>query len=345
MAKKQVLTYRDIIADAAKQKFAPIYILHGEEAYYLDLVCSAIEKHAVADDDRDFNCNIFYGNDADFDMVIAAAKQYPVMAPRRLVVLKEAQSAAGNKNSLDTFAQYFERPNPACVFVLVYKGEPFKATSKLMKAAAKSNAVVFLSPAVRDYEVGKHITDYCASKRVSIDQKANAMLAEFLGSSLSKIFGEIDKLILAAGPGTSRITPEMVEKNIGFSKDYNNFELTSAMAKGNYTKAMRIVDVFSKNPNKYNTTPIAAQLFNFYQKVLMAGMSADRSESRLMELTGARNIYALNEVKDAMRHIPPPKAVRCIHAIREFDCKIKGNGSQQNQHELLKELIFKLFTL
>lgn len=345
MAKKKALSYRDIIADAAKQNFAPVYILQGEESFYLDLVAAAIEKNAVEDEDRDFNCNIYYGNDADFDMVMAAAKQFPVMAPRRLVMLKEAQSSPGNKTTLEAFAKYVERPNPACVFVLIYKGEPFKATSKLLKAAAASDAIVFNSPAIRDYEIGRHITDYCASKRVSIDPKANAMLAEFLGASLSKIVGEIDKLILASGGKLSRITPEMVEKNIGFSKDFNNFELTSALAKRDYPKAMKIVDVFAKNPGKNNTAPISAQLFNFYQKLFMASMSADKSDSRLSELTGARNSFALNELRSALRYITPMKAVQAIHAIRLFDANTKGNGSLQNQHALLKQLIFRLFTL
>lgn len=344
MAKKSI-GYRDIILDARKKKFAPLYILHGEEPYYLDLVCSAIEANAVAEEDRDFNQNIFFGQDTDCDTVIGAAKQFPVMAERRLVVLKEAQTMRQGKTSLEALEPYFKRPNPTCVFVLVFNGDTLNKTSKLMKAAEASGAVILTSPKIRDYQIAGHILDYCQARKVSIDEKAASMLADFLGTSLSKIFGEIDKLLIAGGKGVTRITPEIIERNIGVSKDYNSFELTGALATGDYTKAMRIVDAFARNPRQNPAVVISSTLFNFYQKMVIATFQRDRSDASLMGALGLKTPYALKDIKAGMRYISAAKAVRCVHAIRQFDCMIKGIGSMQKEHELLKELIFKLFSL
>ena len=339
------LSYREVLTSVRKGEFAPVYILMGEEAYYIDLVAKAIEQGAVPEEEKDFNANIFYGQDADIDMVITAAKQFPMMAERRLVMLKEAQTIAGNKTTLDRLAPYVERPNPTCVFVIVYKGDTLNTTSKLIKAAKSSGAIVVNSPAIRDYEISSHITDYCTSRRVTIDDKAKAMLTDFVGSSLSKLAGELDKLILANGSGGNlRITPEMVERNIGVSKEYNSFELTDAIANLNYTKAMKIITAFERNPRQNPTAIVSATLFNYFQKMVIASMQKDQSDASLMQALELKSSYALRGIRTGLRHFTVMRSINAIAAIREFDAHSKGIGSMQNEHALLKQLVFKLFT-
>ena len=344
MAKKKALTYREILLAVKKQDFAPVYLLSGEEPYYLDKIADAIEKYAVAESDRDFNCDIFYGQDADLDLVSASCRQFPFMADRRLVMLKEAQTLRNGKTALEALETYMKRPSPQTVFVVVFKGAALSSTSKMVKAAAASGAVVFNSQKVRDYNLAPVIKDYAAENGMQIDEKATAMLADYVGADISKLFGEIDKLQVALGPGNKRITPEAIERNIGVSKDYNNFELTSALATNNYEKAMKIVRAFSRNPKANPTVVISATLFNFYQKMTIATMERDRSDANLMRAFEFKTPYALKDIRSATNHINFFKARRCVQAIRDFDAKSKGIGSLQNDMEMLKELVYKLFT-
>lgn len=347
MAKKAAggESYRNILQAVKKGEYAPVYILMGEESYYIDLVANALENNAVHPDEKDFNCNIFYGQDADLDMVMTAAKQFPMMAERRLVMLKEAQSMTNARTQLDKLEPYLKRPNPTCVLVIIYKGEALAATSKLMKAAKGCGAVVMNSAKIRDYEIAGHIRDLCASRRINVDPKALAMLSEFLGANMSKIAGEIDKLQMVAGNKANlTITPEMVEKHIGVSKDYNSFELTSALATMDYVKAMKIADAFERNPKNYPVVQITSVLFNFYQKMAIVAFLPDRSDASLMKALDVKSAWALKDVKAAMRYFTPTKAIRSIALLREFDAQTKGIGSMQNEHQLLKQLIFNLFT-
>ena len=203
----QGIKFRDIMAAVKKGNFAPVYLLMGEEPYYIDQIVKALENHVVADDDKDFNSITLYGADTNVAEVIACAMQMPVMADRRIVLLKEAQSLYQSKVSLDNLAPYVSRPNASTVLVVVYKGGSLSATSKLMKAAAKTGCVVFNSPLERDYRLAGPVRDYCAMKKIGIDEKAITMLCEYIGNPLSKLFGEIDKLIVAMG-NENRITPE-----------------------------------------------------------------------------------------------------------------------------------------
>lgn len=337
-------TVRDIIAQIRSDKLAPVYILMGEEAYYIDLLMSHFEKNVIAPDDRDFNLNVFYGNDADYDVVLASVRQFPVLAPRKLVLLKEAQTAFQAKSQLEKFAAYVENPSKSNVLVIAFKGESLNATSKLLKAAKDSDAVVFTSDAVKPWTLAAHLKDFCAMRKVSVEAKAIDLLCEYIGAPLSKLFGEVDKLIQILGGEGARITCDVIEKNIGISKEFNNFELTKALASKRYTDAVRIISYFEKNPKSNPTEMTAATLFNFFSRLVMAFYCEDKSDAGLMKALGLRSNPALREVKDAMRNYSAAKAVACVHYIREFDAMSKGVGSYQNKYALLKELIFKLFT-
>jgi DNA polymerase-3 subunit delta len=333
---------RDIISDIRKREAKPVYLLMGEEAYYLDLLVENFESYAIDPADKDFNYNLFYGNDADLDVVIASAQQFPVMAPRKLVMLKEAQSMFNAKNQLDKFATYVAKPNPNSILVIVFKGESLNATSALMKAASKNpDVVVFKSDKIKDWTLPSHIKDYCGMRKVAIEDKAVQLLCDYIGLPLTKVFGEINKLIQIIGQN-GRITCDVIEKNIGISKDFNTFELCKALSEKDYAKCMQIVQYFENNPKSNPSVLISPNIFNTFSRLVIAHYLPDKSDASLMTNLGLKSQPAVREVKTGLRNYNALQAVNAIHYIREYDAKSKGIGSYQNEHELLKELVFKI---
>lgn len=349
MAAKTIkeLSYRDILDSIRQRNFASVYILMGEEPYYIDLIVDALESNVVKEENKAFDHLVFYGADADLDVVLASAQQYPVMGDRQLVIFKEAQSFPGNKTQLDKFAPYILQPNQKGVFVIAYKGDNLSATSALMKAAAKSGdrVVVFKSPKIKDYQLAAPIKDYCRMKKIAIEEQAVQVLIEYSGNSLQNLFGEIDKLIVASGTGVKRITAAMVEENIGISKEFNNFELTKALSLKDYPKTMRILEYFRKNPKNNPTVMTTAVLFKFFSQLVVAHFTPDKSDRGLMEALQLKNQYALREIRDALNMYSSRQSLAAISALRDFDCKSKGIGSMQNEYDLQRELIFKIFTV
>ena len=345
MAKKSTgPTFREVMTSIKKHQFSPVYILMGEEAYYIDELTRALENNVISEDDRDFNSIVYYGADSDIGSVIASAQQYPVMSDRQLVILKEAQTMTNAKSQLDKLASYVARPNQTTVLVVVYKGEGLSATSQLLKTAKEAECVVFRSDKLRDYQLAGPIMDYCASKGVGIDDKAISLLCDYIGNPLSKLFGEIDKLIVAVGKDMKRITPELIEKNIGISKDFNTFELVKALSRKDYLKSMMIVDYFSKNPKQNPGVMIVATLFSYFSKLFIATVTRDKSDASLMTALELKSTYAVKDYRDGLQYYNAKMALGAIHALREYDAQSKGIGSTQNEYELLKELIFKIFT-
>ncbi|MDE5901655.1 MAG: DNA polymerase III subunit delta, partial [Muribaculaceae bacterium] len=284
MAKEisQVVESRKILADIRKGAFAPVYLLMGDEPYYIDQITDALVKHVVPEDDRDFNLVTLYGKDTDVVSVIAACQQYPFMSDRKLVMLKEAQTLQQAKVQLEELADYVAHPTDGNVLVVAFKGDSLNGNGRLMKMAAKAGAVIFKSQRLYDYQLDEVIRSYCTANRLGIDDKAMEMLKEYLGTSLSKLFGEIEKLRVAEGKGMARITPEMIEKNIGMSKDYNNYELCHSLAVRDYDRCMRIVKYFASNPKQNPVVVTVGTLFSFFQKLFIGNMTKDKSEKNLM---------------------------------------------------------------
>lgn len=341
------LTYRDVLDTIKKKQFANVYLLMGDEPYYIDLIVDALEKSVVEEDNKAFDQLVFYAADSDIDVVVASAQQYPVMGDRQLVILKEAQSMERAKTQLDKIAPYVLRPNPKSTLVVAYKGENLNATSSLMKAAAKSggDVVVFKSPKIRDYQLAAPIKEYCRIKKIGIEEPAVEILIEYIGNSLQKLFGEIDKLTVAAGPGAPRITAAMVEENIGISKEFNNFELTKALSQKDYPRTMRILEYFRKNPKNNPSVMTTAVLFKFFSQLVIAHFTQDKTDRGLMEALQLKSPYALKEIRAGLSVYTPRQSMAAISALRDFDCKSKGIGSYQNEYDLQRELIFKIFTV
>lgn len=341
-AQKQGISVREIIADIRAHKAAPVYLLYGDEPYYIDLLVENFERYVVDDADKDFDYSMFYGNDSDPDYVIGAAQQFPLMSDQRLVVLKEAQSMPQAKNQLPKLAPYLSKPSSNTVFVIAFKGA-LEATSKLYKAAKEGGAVIFKSEQPKSWELPAKVKDYCMERKVSIEEKGVQLLCEYIGSPLSKLFGELNKLISIKG-GQGTITCDDIERNIGISKDFNNFELLDALAAKNYPKAMQIVQYFEKNSKQNPTQMTTGAMITFFSNLIIAHYTPDKSDSGLMAALGYKSAYALKGVKLALRNYSAAQAVNAIHYLREFDSHSKGVGSLQNEYNLLKELIFKIFT-
>lgn len=340
------MTHREIIADIKAHKFAPIYILMGEEPYYLDMITQALEDSVVQEEDKEFDQTLIFGADNNIGGVLESASRFPMMSPLQLVVLKEAQALHQAKANLDKLSAYVEKPNPNTVLAVVYKGDKLNATSVIMKAAKKNkDVVVFDSPKIRDYKIGGVIKDFCAARKIPIDDKAIEVLAASVGTSLSALFSEIEKLQVALCGENKRITAELVQENIGISKDFNNFELTAALAKRDYYQAINIVRHFADNPKSNPTVVTLSTIFLFYQRLLLAAFAADKSDRGLMDTLKLKTPYALREIRTGLASYNASQLVKAIRAIRDFDAKSKGIDSFQKEFPLLLELIFTLLTL
>lgn len=336
-------TYTQIITDIRKRQYAPLYLLGGPEAFFIDKITDLLQQTVVADEARDFDLTVLYGSDSNAQSVVNNARRFPMMSDRQLVILREAQSMHDSKNQLEKLASYAAAPSATSVVVIAYKGDSFKASSALVKNAVKGGAVVFDSQKPKDWQLEKYVEDYCHDCKVGIDHASTSLLVSSIGNDLTRLFSEVDKLIISAG-GAS-ITPELIEKNIGISKDFNNFELVAAISQRNYPKASQIIRYFESNPKPNPTIVTATVLFNFFSNLLLAHYAPEKTERGLMAQLKFHSPYQLTDIGRAMPLYSAGSCIRIIHAIREFDCRSKGIGSVEKDYDLLKELVFKIFTL
>lgn len=345
MAKKTAsVSFRELMSDISKGNFAPVYLLMGDEDYYIDKVTDALEAVVVPEDEKDFNATTYYGADVDVRQVIARAQQFPLMSDRQLVMLKEAQAMEKAKSNLELLAPYVMHANTTTVLVIIFKGDSLAASSQLVKAVNAGGGVVFKSERLKDYNLHGPLSDYCEEKRVKIDEKSLALLCEYIGSPLSKLFGEVDKLIVAAGKD-GKITPELIEAVIGISKEYNSFELVKTISIRDYPRSMRIVEHFSKNPKQNPGIVVVATLFSYFSKLFIASISKDKSDAGLMKELDLKTTYGLTDYRNGLRNYKAGVIDAIIHNIRNTDVMSKGVGSNQNEYALLKDLLFKIFTL
>lgn len=345
MAKKASSTsYRELIGEISRGNYAKVYLLMGDEDYYIDKISEALEATVVPEDEKDFNSAIFYGADTDVKQVISRAQQFPLMSERQLVMLKEAQAMEKAKTNLELLAPYVKHANDTTVLVITFKGDTLGATSQLVKAIQAEGGVVFKSERPRDYQLIGPLADYCREKRVKIDEKSLNLLCEYIGSPLSKLFGEVDKLIVAAGENSS-ITPELIEAIIGISKEYNSFELIKTISVRDYLGTMKIIEHLSRNPKGNPGVVVVATLFNYFSKLFIAAISKDKSDAALMQELDLKTNFALTDYKNGLRNYKAGVIDSIIHSIRNLDVMSKGVGSNQNEYDLLKELMFKIFTL
>ncbi|MGS2726490.1 DNA polymerase III subunit delta [Psychroserpens sp. BH13MA-6] len=331
---------KQIVADIKKGQLKPIYFLMGEEPYYIDAISDYIETHVLAEEEKGFNQMVLYGRDVSIDDIASNAKRFPMMAERQVVIVKEAQDLS---RQIEKLVSYAENPQPTTVLVINYKYKKIDKRKALYKALKKHGSVVFESKKLYENQVSDWIRRVLSGKNYSISPKAAQMLVEFLGTDLSKINNELEKLKIVLPEGT-QITPEHIEQNIGISKDYNNFELRKAIGERDSLKAFKIINYFADNPKDNPMIMTVSLLFNFFSQLLHYHGLNDKNPRSVVSALKI-NPYFVNEYVTAARNFPMRKVSQVVATLREFDVKSKGvNSNAVPQGDLLKELMVRILT-
>lgn len=326
-----------IVTDIKQGNIKPIYFLMGEEPYYIDKISEYIEENVLSEEEKGFNQVVLYGRDVTIDDIVSNAKRYPMMAERQVVIIKEAQDLS---RSIENLLSYVENPQSSTVLVICYKYKTLDKRKKLFKIIEKSG-LLFESKKLYENQVGDWIRRVLAGKGFSIEPKAALMLVEFLGTDLSKISNELNKLMLIL-PESSTITPSAIEENIGISKDFNNFELRKAVGEKQIVKANQIINYFAQNP-KSNPLVITISLLNsFFTQLFIYHGLKDKSKGNIARALKV-NPYFVGDYQNAARNYPMKKVSQIISLLREADLKSKGVGAQNlPRRDILKELLFKI---
>ena len=325
---------KHIVSDIKKGNIKPIYLLMGEEAYYIDTLSKFIEDNVLSEEEKGFNQTMFYGRDVEIGDIVSTAKRFPMMAERQVVIVKEAQDLSRVIENLEGYAN---NPQPTTVLVLCYKYKKIDKRKKIYKAIAK-NGVIFESKKLYDNQVPDWIRRVLAGKGYTISPKASQMLVEFLGTDLGKINNELEKLQLIVKPG-EQISAQIIEENIGISKDFNNFELLSAIARRDMKKSFGIIQYFAHDPKNHPTIVTVATLFGFFTKVMKYHTLASKSQAP--KALGVHPFF-MKDYEIAARNYPMRRISAIITSIREIDVKSKGVGANLTQADLLKELLVKV---
>lgn len=351
--KECLADYASIYSDIKARKFAKIYLLMGEEAYFIDRLSSVMATDILSEQDREFNLTVVYGRDVTGGQVSELSRAYPMMASHNVVIVKQAQDMKEIEPLVNYCGNTAMMP-PSTILVLCYVGKSVDKRSQLYKRI-KDFGRIFESMRPRDYEISSWIGDMFRSKGLSIGEKAVAMLVENMGTDLTKINNETDKLITSLGVGVKEVTPADIEANIGISKDFNSFELTKALSQGNGAKAIMVVDYFEKTRNSDNIYGAFSLLFIHYQRIFMLGMmlwdakrkglSAPSDADVMRQLKLSSPIF-VREYQAALARYNTQKAFAALGLIRRYDMKVKGiEAGSASAAESLKELILKLLTL
>ncbi len=338
------MTAADIIKDLSNRKYKPLYLLHGDEPYFIDLVSNYVEHKLLPDAEKGFNQTVLYGKDTDIMTVLNAAKRYPMMADYQVVLVKEAQemkwgNESDDKKGINPLLSYLENPLTGTILVFCYKYGKFDKRKKTYKAIEK-NGIIFESAALYDSKIPAWIETYLIEKGYKINQQASLMLAEYLGNDLSKIVNELDKLMLNVAAG-QEITLKHIHDNIGISKEYNVFELQTALSRKDALKVNRIINYFEANPKANPMVLVLGNLNNFFSKVLIYHYSKDRSPQNLARELGISPFF-IKDYEQAARSYPDNKTKQIISYLREYDVKSKGVESNTDAGGLMKELMFKI---
>lgn len=339
MAAPKSVTFSDLKKSIQSGNLAPTYILHGEESFFIDELIKLF-ANIIPDDEQDFNLYTLYGPQITMDAVVSTCLRLPIMAPKQVVILKEAQAI---KRDLPKLIPYIStiRPNNQTIFVIAFRGERIENRT-LINALGQGGGIIFESKKANDRNLDSYVSGIASMYGLNIEANGLAILKEHLGGDLSKLANEIQKLSMILGRGAT-ITPEAIEIHVGISKDFNNFELVDAIAARNFKKALSIIDYFKRNPKKYPSIPVGATIFNLFANLMAAHFAPDKSVNGIMQACGFKWESQAKSIISAMRNYNAWVTIEVIRAIRQFDTKAKGIGSRQNEYDLLKELIYKIF--
>lgn len=332
------MTFEQLKSDILARRFKPIYFLMGDESYYIDELTDLLIETVLPEEERDFNQTIMYGRDTDIAALITAARAYPMMSDYQLIVVKEAQDIS----KLDELVIYAQKPLQSTILVLNYKNGMYDKRKKLL-AEINKHGVVFESAKIPEYKMTSFIAPFLQSKGLAIDGKAAQMLVDYLGNDLKKLANEIDKLQLVLPQGSKQITAELIEQNIGISKDYNNFELLKAVVQKDVVKMNRIAGYFEKNPKNNPYILTLTVLFNFFSNLMICYWAKDKSEQGLVSELGLRSSFQAKDYVVGVKSYNAFKCMEIISLLRDYDAKGKGVGNvSTSDGELLKELLYKI---
>ncbi len=345
--KGSVADYSALYNQISSGRYSQIYLLMGEETFFIDRLSDLLAEKVIPDEAKAFNQVVLYGKDTDGAALINVCRQIPMMGNRQIVIIKEAQVL----KKIEQLALYTKTPVESTILVLCHKEKSLDKRSQLYKTIAE-NGTVFESVKPRDYEIPNWLSGYISQSGLSIDQQTLQMIVEFLGADLSKIAGEIDKLHTAMPIGEKKITPEIVEHNIGISREFNVFELTRALSERNTVRVMRIADYFARNPKNAPLVVTLSRLHAHFDKIFrynyMLWLAKRRSqpmptEQDLCKALKLSSPFFLREYGQAAANYPMPKLFSIFELLREYDMKQKGIGRGSiDDGELLRELLLKI---
>ncbi len=348
--KDTLSTYAQISTDIRARKFAPIYLLMGEESFFIDSISDMLAEGVLTEAERAFNQIVMYGRDSDAGVVVNCCRQMPMMGEREVVIVKEAQ----NLRMIEKLAHYTSSPSPSTILVICHKEKTIDKRSQLYKSILK-NGVVLESIRPRDYEIGAWLGSFVASRGCTISTKALSMLVDNLGTDIAKISNELTKLMLSLPSGTTQIEDIHIEQNIGISKDFNNFELCKAVLSRNMSRSLMIADHFAHNPKANPLLVTISTLFGQFKQLFIVNylgwLSRNKgerfpSDMELMRILKVGNPYAVAEIRQTSANWSNPKVFVILGLMREYDGKSKGiNTGGATDGELLRELILKIFAI
>lgn len=336
MAKTNI-THREVIESVRRKEYAPVYLLMGDESYYIDKITDCIADEVLTKDEQDFNLHVVYcTRETNVVDIINLSRRYPMMANYQVVIVKEAQ----NLLKIEELISYVKTPLKSTILVISYKNGSMDRRKKLIPAI-ENCGIVFESKKLKDGMLPSFVKDYLKQKNIGIDDQAAAVMAEYVGSDLSRMAGELDKLVTSLKNGDTRVTLAQIQQSVGISKEFNVWELRNAIVKKDVMKANQIMNFFNKNPKSNPHVLTVATLFNFFAQVMQAFYSPDKSDAGLMTHLEFRVPYQLYDIKTAMKNYTAMKTMLIIGKLRETDAKLKGieKGNLEDE-DIMRELLY-----
>lgn len=345
-----VAQYERMTADAAAKRYAPVYLLMGDESYFIDALCEQLATGILGEAERAFNQITVYGKDSEAGQIINLCRQMPMMGSYQVVIVKEAQQLRG----LDKLSLYTQKPSPTTILVICHKEKTVDKRSAFYKGCA-ANGAVLESVQPRDYEIMAWLQQFAKQQGLAIDPKALSMLTDHLGTNISKIANELQKLVVSLPQGTTKITDADIEANIGISKDFNNFELCKAVMTRDMQRALLIADHFARNPKDNPLLVTIIALFGQFKELFVVNylrwLARHKGkpfppDTELMRILRKNNAFVINEIKQHAALWDNRKVFGILGLLREYDAKSKGlNAGGASDGELLRELLLKIFLL
>ena len=333
-----IMTYDSVMRDLEARHFLPVYYLMGDESYYIDKISNWIAENVLQPEERDFNQTVLFGSDVTASQIVDAAKRCPMMSQYQVLIVKEAQ----NIKNTEPLEKYFKAPMPSTILVMCHKNGFVDGRKKEYVKAIQQAGVLFESRKLRERDLPAFIEGYLQAKNVTIDPKSTQLIADSIGADLSRLVGELDKVLLSLPQEDRRVTPQVVEDQIGVSKDFNGYELRDAIVNRNIFKANQIVKYFDENPKAGSIYSFLPLLFNYFQNLMLAHYCPQKnSQDRVAKWLDLGKEWLAKEYMTGMKHYSAMKVMQILSKIREIDAKSKGlDNPNTPPGELMRELIF-----